>query len=131
MCITLYYGKLFRVLRDKLGRQYGWKVFRVLRDGSYAGEYCGTKTTRPKGKWLKAQCYSPLGYEMQMAATIQNYTVGWHLFRKRSEAKRWGRNRTYNEVVKVLVRKARDMGYVNVHGNILQCFIADEIFIPK
>lgn len=43
MCITLYYKRAFRVLRDKLGRQYGWKVFRLrrVRDAfTYTGEYC-------------------------------------------------------------------------------------------
>jgi len=131
--MTLY-GKrmtaLFRVLKDRLGRQYGWKVFGARADGTFVGDYCGYRTVRPKGKWLKAQDFTPSRYESGGAMSINNYRPGWHVFRKRESAMGWGSLAITKKIVKVLVRKVREKGFVNVHGR-ADCFVADEIFIPK
>lgn len=136
MCITLSYGKRhhlhpFPVLKDSKGRLYGWKVFRVLDDGSYVGEYCGTATSRPEDKWLKADDYSPPSHEMESAASIYAYEAGWHVFTRKKEADRYSRASVYKIIVKVFVRKVREKGYITVLHDQLRCFVADEIFIPK
>jgi len=120
--------KAFSVLRDKLKRQYGWKVFRVLRDGELAGQYCGIKTSRPKGKWLKSRNFTPVSrnFDMPNAMNIYSYKPGWHVFRTRVGAQHWMGS---GKIVKVLVRKIREKGCVG--GASSRCFVADEIFIPK
>lgn len=130
MCITLWYGKPFPVLKDSKGRLYGWKVFRQTHSGNLYGEYCGTKTVRPRGKWLKAKAFSPVSEEMESAACIYAYEAGWHLFTRRSEAGRYGGANSHNRIVKVLVRKVREKGTIMLIHAQLKCFVADEIFIP-
>lgn len=131
MCITLWYGKPFPVLKDSKGRLYGWKVFRQTQSGKLYGEYCGTNTVRPRGKWLKVDDYSPLPEEMESAARIYNYIAGWHVFTKRREAIRYGGANSYNRIVKVLVRKVRERGTIMLIHAQLKCFVVDEIFIPE
>lgn len=131
MCITLYLKKTFRVLRDKLGRQYGWKVFCLIQNGKYGGDYCGYRTVRPRGKWLKAQDFTPEGSELSCAMRIYDYEPGWHVFKKKKDAVSWGSLAITKEIVKVLVREVREKGYVWIDDAHVHCFIADEIFIPK
>lgn len=131
MCITLYLKKAFRVLRDKEERQYGWKVFRLGLGGEFVGEYCGCKTVRPQGKWLKSKDFIPSANQMPYASTIHDYEPGWHVFRRKIDAKKWCGNRG-GVVVRVLVREVRERGFATtLDDSRLDCFIADEIFIPK
>jgi len=129
MCITVK-GR-FRVLRNLLGRKYGFKVFHVFLDGEFGGELCSRKTVRLKGSWLDAKDFAPTGDEKQSVLTPE-YEPGWHIFNKRKDAEIW-RDPVFNAdrvVVKVLVRKVREKGVIHVSGEFLKCFIADEIFIP-
>jgi len=132
MCINLNLLKTFRVLKDSSGRQYGWKVFRMGDNGEYLGDYCGYRTVRPVGRWLKAKDFTPLPHEMPNAMTIIDYDPGWHMFVRRGDAKKWGTNTPRIKIVKVLVRKVREKGYAyGTQNSHLDCFIADEIFIPN
>lgn len=130
MCITVK-GR-FRVLRNLLGRKYGFKVFRLFDDGTYGGELCGKKVVRPEGSWLDAKDFAPTSYEKYSVLT-PDYVPGWHVFKKKADAEIW-RDPVFAEervVVKVFVRKVREKGFLRVHGDFLDCFIADRIFISS
>ena len=132
MCINLYLKKVFRVLKDSLGREYGWKVFRLIQNRKYGGDFCGYRTVRPVNVWLKSEDFSPTPVEMPNAMRIYDYEVGWHVFVRREDAKLWKSNSVQSEVVKVLVQGVREKGFTTTVGSCeLECFIADEIFIPK
>jgi hypothetical protein len=102
-----------------------------IRGNTLAGDYCGVSTVRPRGKWLKAEDFTPTDDDMSSAARIYDYKPGWHVFVRKRDAKKWRGAASHSKIVKVLVRGTRDKGYVMSLGTSqLDSFIADEMFIP-
>ena len=103
----------------------GYKAFVVI-GGKLYGEFT-YKKSRPIGRWLNAQNYSPAKDETGMTSLSGKYKPGWHIFKLRRGVKNWmgNYNSTSHTTRKVKYRFAHTKGIMWDH----EVIVAEEIRI--
>jgi len=78
-----------RILKEKpKPGGVGYKAFSLRGDKKLYGEFAGLDKPRPRGRWLKATNYPPLGKERARMATL-SYPPGWHIFKTKAGIRYW------------------------------------------
>lgn len=87
---------------------FGWKVF-YERNGKLYGEFYGMLKSRPLGKWLNEKKYRRI-FRRKFIKTY-GYLAGWHIFKKKKDAKFWCDSCGQMVVYKVEYRGVHAQGY--------------------
>ena len=111
--------------------QYGFKVFKVGKNGHPKGEYASKAKSRSLSKWLDEANFRPnLEEAYEMGGSPE---FGWRVFLDKDSASLWAEismeheGRENLKVFKVMFKQILAKGYCNQYRAIL----AKEIFIPK
>lgn len=114
----------------KPGRNWGYKLFKVGKNGELLGEYTSKRKERKRNTWLNEGDFRPSTEEMAFlsASTRQ----GWRVFLFKKGAERWKESVhwKYLEIIKV---KFRDVLSIGICKNGIEinerATVAKEIFI--
>ena len=112
------------------GKGYGYKVFRVDRDGDLVGWLTSIRGKIPPEEWIKAQ---PIR-KNSIIYYPRNYEPNFHIFISKRSAEQYASNGgspNSKKIMKVEYKEATASGKTEYFGHLFQTVVARKMFICK